>query len=115
GRFRCGFRWHPAGLGAEVRQGRAHGGGAVPPDPPFHAHVENAERSIPWLAENVNKRGITCDLGLGEGRAAFARLAVSARIVIESFPPGLLRELGLDVALRDAIVVSITPYGQDGP
>jgi crotonobetainyl-CoA:carnitine CoA-transferase CaiB-like acyl-CoA transferase len=83
--------------------------------PPFVGDVENSERSIPWLAANVNKRGITCDLGSEEGRAVFARLAASARIVVESFPPGLLHELGLDDALRDAIVVSITPYGQDGP
>jgi len=83
--------------------------------PPFVGDVENAERSIPWLAANVNKRGITCDLASADGRAAFARLASSARVVVESFPPGLVRELGLDEALRDAIVVSITPYGQDGP
>ncbi|TMC76594.1 MAG: CoA transferase, partial [Chloroflexi bacterium] len=36
-------------------------------------------------------------------------------IVVESFPPGRLTELGLDRTLRDTIVVSITPYGQDGP
>jgi crotonobetainyl-CoA:carnitine CoA-transferase CaiB-like acyl-CoA transferase len=34
---------------------------------------------------------------------------------VESFAPGRIRELGLDDAVRGAIVVSITPYGQDGP
>jgi benzylsuccinate CoA-transferase BbsE subunit len=83
--------------------------------PPFVGDVENSERSIPWLAANVNKRGVTCDLGSPEGRALFARLAATARMVVESFPPGRLGELGLDLVLRDTIVVSITPYGQDGP
>src|SRR5207245_567460 len=64
---------------------------------------------------NVPKRGATCDLGSVDGRALFARLAAKARIVVESFPPGRLAELGLDSVLRDAIVVSVTPYGQDGP
>ena len=35
------------------------------------------------------------------------RLASSARVVVESFAPGRLRQLGLEPALRDAIVVSI--------
>ncbi|TME26720.1 MAG: CoA transferase, partial [Chloroflexi bacterium] len=60
-------------------------------------------------------RGITCDLKSTEGRALFAGLATGARIVIESFAPGRFAELGLDEIVRDAIVVSITPYGQDGP
>lgn len=83
--------------------------------PPFLDDVENSERSIPWLAANVNKRGVTCDLGSAEGRSLFERLAATARIVVESARPGRLRELGIEAALRDAIVVSISPYGQDGP
>jgi len=83
--------------------------------PPFIGDIENSERSIPWLAANVNKRGVTCDLASSAGRALFERLARGARIVVESSPPGRLRQLGLDAALADAIVVSITPYGQDGP
>jgi len=39
----------------------------------------------------------------------------AARIVVESFPPGKLRGLGLEELVRDTIVVSITPFGQDGP
>ncbi len=91
------------------------GGEADRLQPPFIGDIENAERSIPWIAANVNKRGVTCDLASPEGRALFARLAAGARIVVESSAPGRLRELGLDEALRDAIVVSITPYGQGGP
>jgi len=104
-----------ADLGADVVKVEPPGGEADRLQPPFVGDVENRERSIPWLAANVNKRGVTCDLTSPDGRALFARLAASARIVVESFVPGRLRELGLEDALRDTIVVSITPYGQDGP
>jgi len=102
-------------LGADVVKLEPPGGEADRLQPPFVGDVENRERSIPWLAANVNKRGVTCDLGSTDGRALFARLAAKARIVVESFAPGRLGELGLDAVLRDTIVVSITPYGQDGP
>ncbi len=104
-----------ADLGADVVKVEPPGGEPDRLVPPFIDDIESSERSIPWLAANVNKRGVTCDLASPGGRALFARLASSARIVIESFAPGRLRELGLEDALRDAIVVSVTPYGQDGP
>src|SRR5437879_4862714 len=104
-----------ADLGADVVKVEPPGGEADRLQPPFVGDVENRERSIPWLAANVNKRGATCDLGSVEGRALFARLAAGARIVIDSFAPERFAELGLDEIVRDAIVVSITPYGQDGP
>jgi crotonobetainyl-CoA:carnitine CoA-transferase CaiB-like acyl-CoA transferase len=104
-----------ADLGADVVKVEPPGGEPDRMQPPFVGDVENSARSIPWLAANVNKRGVTCDLTSAEGRALFRRLAATARIVVESFAPARLVELGLDDALRDTIVVSITPYGQDGP
>jgi crotonobetainyl-CoA:carnitine CoA-transferase CaiB-like acyl-CoA transferase len=104
-----------ADLGADVVKVEPPGGEPDRMQPPFVGDVENSARSIPWLAANVNKRGVTCDFTSAAGRALFARLSATARIVIESFPPGRLAELGLDDLLRDTIVVSITPYGQDGP
>ncbi|TMF79705.1 MAG: CoA transferase [Chloroflexi bacterium] len=104
-----------ADLGADVVKVEPPGGEPDRLQPPFVGDVSNNERSIPWLAANVNKRGVTCDLGSSHGRALFARLAGTARVVVESFAPGRLRELGLEEGLRDTIVVSITPYGQDGP
>ena len=104
-----------ADLGADVVKLEPPGGEPARLQPPFVGDIEDRERSIPWLAANVNKRGITCDLESADGRALFARLARSARIVVESFAPGRIRALGLEAALADAIVVSITAYGQDGP
>jgi crotonobetainyl-CoA:carnitine CoA-transferase CaiB-like acyl-CoA transferase len=104
-----------ADLGADVVKVEPPGGEADRLQPPFVGGAENAERSIPWLAANVNKRGVTLDLGSPDGRALFTRLAATARIVVESSAPGQLRALGLEDAVAGAIVVSITPYGQDGP
>jgi len=104
-----------ADLGADVVKVEPPGGEADRMRPPFLDDVENSERSIPWLAANVNKRGVTCDLRSAEGRSLFGKLARTARVVVESSRPGRMRELDLEDALRDAIVVSISPYGQDGP
>ena len=104
-----------ADLGADVVKVEPPGGEADRLQPPFVGGTANAERSIPWLAANVNKRGVTLDLGSPDGRSLFGRLAATARIVIESSAPGRLRALGVEGALAGAIVVSITPYGQDGP
>ena len=108
-----------ADLGADVVKIEPPGGEADRLQPPYLADpwggTESRERSIPWLAANVNKRGVTLDLDTPEGRTLFERLAATARIIVESSPPGRFRALGLEDALAGAIVVSITPYGQDGP
>src|SRR5256885_10768587 len=83
--------------------------------PPFVGDVENSERSIPWLAANVNKRGITCDLGSPEGRALFARLAAGRRIAIVSSSPGPLRGHGLHPALPVPLVVANAPAAPERP
>ena len=104
-----------ADLGADVVKVEPPGGEPDRLQPPFVGGIENAERSIPWLAANVNKRGVTLDPTSPDGRRIFTRLAATARIVVESSAPGRLRALDLEEALAGAIVVSITPYGQDGP
>ena len=60
-----------ADLGADVVKVEPPGGEPDRLVPPFVGDIENAERSIPWLAANVNKRGITCDLGSEDGRRIF--------------------------------------------
>ena len=89
-------------------------------EPPFVGDEPHQDRSSTFLAFNTNKRGITLDVEQEAGRDLFLRLAESADIVIESFTPGRLDELGLDyeaLSARNAgvIVVSITYFGQDGP
>ncbi len=80
-----------------------------------------ARRSpLNWLATNANKRGITLDLSSESGRMQFRRLAKKADFVLESFPPGTLENWGLGYAHLShenpgLILVSITPFGQEGP
>ena len=89
-------------------------------EPPFIGDEPHPDRSSTFLAFNTNKRGITLDVEQAEGRNLFLRLAESADIVIESYPPGKLAELGMDYGTLSAanprlILVSITYFGQEGP
>jgi crotonobetainyl-CoA:carnitine CoA-transferase CaiB-like acyl-CoA transferase len=84
------------------------------------ADLEDLERSPWFLYLNTGKRSATLDLDDGEDAAMLRRLVDVSDVVVEDFRPGRLHELGIDVAeLRrtrpELVVVSITPYGQDGP
>jgi crotonobetainyl-CoA:carnitine CoA-transferase CaiB-like acyl-CoA transferase len=88
--------------------------------PPFAGDEPGLERSLVWLAGNVNKRGITCDLETESGRALFRQLVAGADIVVESFVPGYLDSLGLGYEALAAInprviLTSATPFGSVGP
>jgi crotonobetainyl-CoA:carnitine CoA-transferase CaiB-like acyl-CoA transferase len=72
------------------------------------------------LAHNANKRGITLDLGQAKGRELFCRLVRRVDFIIESFAPGVTRELhlGYDILHEEnprLILVSISPFGEEGP
>lgn len=87
---------------------------------PFYQDTPDPEKSLFWFAFNTSKRGITLNIETPDGQEIFKRLARKADFVVESFPPGYLDGLGLGYStLSEAnpwlIVVSITPFGQDGP
>ena len=109
-----------ADLGADVIQVEPPGGSTARNIGPFYADDVHPERSLFWWAYAVNKRGITLDLRTEDGRHLLRRLVKEADFLIESFPPGYLGGLGLGYkdleAINPALVmVSITPFGQDGP
>ena len=67
-----------------------------------------------------NKRSMTLNLKLPEGRAIFARLAKQADVVVENYRPDVKYRLGLDYESLKAInpriiLASISGFGQDGP
>lgn len=69
---------------------------------------------------NANKRGITLDLEHADGRKLFSDLIARSDVVIETFAPGTLAGWGLgydDMQRRNPgiILVSVTPFGQNGP
>jgi len=109
-----------ADLGADVIQIEPPSGSPARRIGPFYHDEPHLERSLYWWAYAANKRSITLNLDTADGRALLARLVPSAHFLIESFAPGHLASLGLGyealAAINPAlIVVSITPFGQDGP
>lgn len=76
--------------------------------------------SLRFAVANANKRGITVDLETRPGVQRLLKLTEVADIVLESYPPGGLAELGVAPDVMRAgnprlVVVSITPFGLTGP
>lgn len=109
-----------ADLGADVIQIEPPGGHPGRRLGPFYRDDIHPERSLFWWSYTANKRSITLDMTMPDGRALLKRLVSSAHFLFESGAPGELARLGLGyqdlVTINPAlIVVSITPFGQDGP
>lgn len=107
-------------LGCDVVKIEPPGGDAGRRLGPFDRNRDDPEGSLPWLAYNANKRGVTLDVGSARGRDLLLRLARRADFLIETSPPGRLDALGIGyAALREVnpriVVTSITPFGQTGP
>ncbi|MSQ36324.1 MAG: CoA transferase [Dehalococcoidia bacterium] len=88
--------------------------------PPFLADEPGPERSGLFLFLNTSKRSVTLDVTRPRGRELLLQLVRGAQVVVESFKPGTLAQLGLDYAtLRAAnpqlVLTSITNFGQHGP
>ncbi len=99
-----------AALGAEVIKVEAPVGG----DPLRQVDAQAFERL------NQGKKSVVVDLKSEDGAAELRRLLGTARVVIESFRPGVMARLGLDyasvrTAAPEIIYVSISGYGQSGP
>jgi formyl-CoA transferase len=73
--------------------------------------------SVMTVAFNRGKRSVVLDLKSDEGRAAAAKLASRADVLIEAFRPGVAARLGLgpENAKPDAVCLSISGFGQHGP
>ena len=71
-----------------------------------------------WL--NASKQSVVLDLDTEAGRDSLRSLFADVDVIVESFAPGWLesRQIGI-TAIREvnprASLVSISPYGQDGP
>ena len=107
-------------FGADVIKIEPPGGDCARRMPPFFQDDPDPEKSLFFLLTNLNKRGVVLDLEQPEGADILRRLARSADVIIESFPPGYLASLGLDYATLESdnpglVMTSITPFGQTGP
>ena len=82
----------------------------------------NFDQRKSWLhvAYNVNKRSVTLNIESGKGRGILKKLARKADVLVESFPPGYMDQIGIGYSnLRKVnprlVMTSITPFGQTGP
>ena len=76
--------------------------------------------SLWWYVQNRNKKSVTANLRLPEGREVVRRIAANADVVIENFRPGTLEKwsLGYDeLAARNPglVMLRLSGFGQSGP
>lgn len=77
-------------------------------------------RKLANYYHHTNKRSITLDIEHEEGRQLFIKLIEKHDVIVESFPVGYLKKLGLshDTLRKEnpgIIIVSVTGFGQSGP
>ena len=109
-----------AELGADVVKVEPPGGDLAARRGPYLGDVPDPERSLPWLAMNTSKRGITLSLREERGCELFRALVARADVVLETFRPGALEKQGIGWEdLREAcprlVWCSLTPFGRTGP
>ena len=107
-------------LGADVIKIERPGGDPSRDIGPFYQDIPDPEKSLSWFAFNSNKRGITLDPEKSDGRSIFLNLVEKADLVLESFPPGYMKKIGLDYSVLSRlnpgiVMTAITPFGQTGP
>ena len=109
-----------ADYGADVVKIEPPAGDAARQRAPFIGDEPGSERSSYFLFYNTNKRSVTIDIETPQGQDLLRKLAEAADVLVESFPPGYMKSLGLDFdSLKSAnpglVMASVTPFGQTGP
>ncbi len=107
-------------LGAEVVKVEEPGGDRARSVGPFVDGRPGEDRSILFLHLNTSKRGVRLDTSAAEGRRLLADLVGQAELFVTDRRPEDLADLGLDLATLgerwpSLVVLSLTPYGWDGP
>lgn len=109
-----------ADLGADVIKVERPEGDPTRRIPPFAGNVPHLEKSLYFLFRYANRRGITLNLEVPDGKKIFEKLVKKADVLVETYPPGYMASLGLDYqSLKKVnpalIMTSITEFGQTGP
>jgi crotonobetainyl-CoA:carnitine CoA-transferase CaiB-like acyl-CoA transferase len=106
--------------GADVITIEPPQGHAVRHLPPWLGDSEDPEKSILFAHLGVGKRSVCLDVNSPADVSRIIKLILSADGVFDSYPPGYLVDLGIDLdQLADEkpqlCVAHVTPFGQSGP
>ncbi|UCH22100.1 MAG: CoA transferase [Deltaproteobacteria bacterium] len=109
-----------ADMGARVIKVEKPGGDASRKRGPFCNPKSSSKNSLPFYYNNTNKHGITLDIERREGQSIFLKLVKKTDVLVETFPPGYLKRIGMDYETLSGvnsklILVSVTGFGQNGP
>ena len=114
----CGRRM--ADYGADVLKIEPPVGASLRRMGPFFGDAPHPAKRLFYLLMNLNKKGATLNLETVTGRNILKRLVPHVDVLIESYRPGFMSELGVgyeDLKTENPalIMTSITPFGQTGP
>ena len=109
-----------ADLGADVIRIEPPEGDPMRRLGPFYHDEPDTEKSLRHFQLNASKRGVTLNVDHPDGQEILRKLVASADVLVESYAPGYLDELGVGYAELEQInprliMASITPFGQTGP
>ena len=109
-----------ADYGADVLKVEPPSGSTMRRMGPFYHDDADPEKSLFFLILNLNKKGVTLNLQSAGGQRLLKELIPHVDLVIESYKPGYLGDLGLGYEeisrINPGVVLtSITPFGQTGP
>jgi crotonobetainyl-CoA:carnitine CoA-transferase CaiB-like acyl-CoA transferase len=109
-----------ADLGMRVIKVEPPCGDAVRRLGPFQGEAIDPDKSLPFAFLNGGKESVTLDIATDDGRRMLLGLLEHADVLLESFSPGHLEDIGLGGSVLGAanpslIISSLSPFGQDGP
>ncbi|TFH65671.1 MAG: CoA transferase [Candidatus Zixiibacteriota bacterium] len=111
---------HLALLGAEVIKVEVPAGGDLARKLGNVPKLNKELMGTSFLAQNANKKSLTLNLKMDEGKEIFRKLLKTADVVVENFRPGVMTRLGFgyeDISKINPRIVycAISGFGQTGP
>jgi len=111
---------HLALLGAQVIKIENPDGGDLARKLGNVPHLNKDLMGTSFLAQNANKKSITLNLKVEEGKEIFCRLVKTADVLVENFRPGVMARLGFSYEELcqinpGLIYCAISGFGQSGP
>ncbi|MEW6411258.1 MAG: CaiB/BaiF CoA-transferase family protein [Candidatus Zixiibacteriota bacterium] len=111
---------HLALLGAEVIKIEVPDGGDLARKLGNVPALNKELMGTSFLAQNANKKSMTLNLKLDEGKEIFRKLLESADVLVENFRPGVMARLGFSWEEMEKInprlvYCAISGFGQTGP